>query len=220
MGTWQLLAPDWDALTDAEKIALFEGTDYSVPTGAELMALGAPFKVAIYDVVSSGQSMKINGIPKTQTVLPTQLISTASFDRVDKIDFVYSETGSGSIKVAATTDLSTYKVFNSSTGNWDTIAVADIPTGGMSLLTVNTLTSTSWQNLGIRNGIAFAFVLDITNSSDRAEVDKMSFEGESKPYWRSQVHGIVYDYDYISSNMIRVKIYEDGDYKINYKKKN
>lgn len=220
MGTWQLLAPDWDALTDAEKIALFEDTDYKTPTMSELMSLNKPFKVAMWDVISSGQNIQLNIIPKSQIVLPTALISTSIFNRIDKIDFVYLKTGSGDIKVAATTDLLNYKIFDTTTNSWVDILVDDIPTNGMSLFDVNSLNSSAWNSLGMGNGIAFAFVLDITNSSDDADVDKMSFEGESKPYWRSQVHGTVYDYDYIADNIIRVRIYEDGDYKINYKKKN
>lgn len=220
MGTWQKLADDWSVLSDAEKIALFEGTGYSKPTGAELEAIGEPFKIAIYDVVSSGQSLEIHGVPKEQTVVPLQLISVGSFANVYKIDFVYDVTGNGSIRLAATNNLTDYYVYNSATGTWDSILIEDIGTDGMLISTISNLTSSAWNTLNISEGVAFAYVISMDSSSDTASVDKLTFEGDTSNSYRSQVKGTIYDYEYISDDILRIKIYANGHYKINYKKKN
>ena len=218
--SFKKLANNWSALSDSDKIALFEGTDYNVPTGAELMALNEPFRVVVYDPVSTGQQLYVNAIPQAQLALPKELIDTSSFATIDNITLDCAITGGGKIRVAVTNDLVNYKVYNGTTGTWDAILPEDILDDGMSPAQVNSLLQSNWNLLNIEGGVAFAYVLDITNPTDSADVDAVTFEGTMSDYYRSQVKGTVYDYDYIGDNILRVYIYESGTYKINYKKKN
>lgn len=215
--TWQKVANDWSTLTDTQKIALFEGTDYNIPTGAELMALNDIFKVAIYDVSDTGQQLAINGIPKGQIIEPNNLLNTSAFVNINKITIGCNLTGSGIIKVAATNDLTNYKVYNTATNSWDVInLVSDIATLGMTPSDVLSLSQSHWTLLDVSGGVAFAFYLDITNPVDGADVDYIQFEGFMNDFYRSQIKGTVYDYDYIGDNTIRVYLYDSGKFKINY----
>ena len=218
--TWQKLANDWDALSDADKIALFEGTAHNVPTGAELMALNEPFKVAIYDVVQTGQHLYIEGIPKRQTIVPNTLISTQMFETIDRISLDFAMSGDGDIKVALTVNLVDYFVYNDSTAQWNLIALSDIDTLGMSPVALNSYGQSVWNKLDLRGGVAFAYSLEIDNKTDEADVDTLNFTGDANGTWVSQKKGDVFDYEYVADNILRVHIYSNGDYKINYKKKN
>lgn len=218
--SFKKLANNWSALSDSDKIALFEGTDYNVPTGAELMALNEPFRVVVYDPVSTGQQLYVNAIPQAQLALPKELIDTSSFATIDNITLDCAITGGGKIRVAVTNDLVNYKVYNGTAGTWDAILPQDILDNGMSPSQINSLLQSNWNLLNIEGGVAFAYVLDITNPTDSADVDAVTFEGTMSDYYRSQVKGTIYDYDYIGDSILRVYIYESGTYKINYKKKN
>lgn len=219
--TWQLLAPNWGTLTDIEKIALFEGTAGNVPTGAELLALGAPFRVAVYDSSSTGQNLYVEGIPKRQLVKPNSLISTARFLNISNISLDFAISGDGDIKIAVTTDLIDYYVYNTSTNLWEIIDIDnDIDTNGMTPTEIGLLSQSDWSALDLSSGVAFAYSLDITNDTDEADIDKLEFTGTANGTWVSQVKGNIFDYEYVGDNILRVHIYDDGDYKINYKRVN
>lgn len=216
--TWQKLADDWEQLTDQEKIALFNGTNHNVPTGAELLALDEPFKVAIYDLLQTGQHLYINGIPNRQIITPKELISTQMFHSIDRISLDFNLSGDGDIKIALTTNLVDYYSFNGT--SWNLINLVDIATDGMDAVTFNSLGTSAWGLLDLQGGVAFAYSLDITNKTDQADIDNLNFAGELNSTWVSQKKGEVFDYEYVADNILRVHIYSKGDYKINYKKEN
>lgn len=82
-GTFVKVANNWNALTDAEKIALFKATNYEVPTAAELATLGK-FKVVSYAESDDQPICQIRAVPKDQLVLPKGLIAIDSFEGIDK----------------------------------------------------------------------------------------------------------------------------------------
>lgn len=218
--TWQKLANDWDALSDTDKIALFEGTEHKIPTASDLESIGEPFQIAIYDSIESGQKLIIEGIPNRQIVIPTELIETSKFNHISKIFFDFNISGDVNIKVAITTDLVNYYVYDETNEVWNLIDINNIDTDGMSLLEINSYTAEVWDLLDLSGGIGIAYSLDISADTDIAEIDTLKFTGETVGTWTSQVKGDVFDYEYVVDNTLRVYIYDNGNYKINYKKKN
>lgn len=216
--TWQKLADNWNTLTDSEKISLFEGTGHQVPTVAELMALNAPFQVAVYDISQTGQHLYIEGIPKRQTVIPKELISTSIFNSINRISLDFAMSGDGDIKIAVTTNLVDYYSYDGT--QWNLIDLANIDTDGISPVAFNSLGLSAWNKLDLQGGVAFAYSLDITNKTDEADIDTLYFTGDANGTWVSQKKGEVFDYEYVADNILRVHIYSNGDYKINYKYKN
>ena len=142
--SWQVLATDWSSLTDAEKEALFKGTNYQLPTIAELTALGK-FKIAIYDDYSTQHKYQIKAVPLNQVVKPVKLVPTKSFNNIDSITITSSVSTNAILKIAATTDLMDYKIYNSSTGEWDVIS--DIETEGGIPSDIASIPSSAWDIL-------------------------------------------------------------------------
>ena len=84
-GTFQKVADDWTALTDAQKIALFKATNcYETATPEQLATLGK-FRIVTYSEGNSQPSCTVTALPKDQIVLPKELISTKAFENVDSI---------------------------------------------------------------------------------------------------------------------------------------
>lgn len=81
---WKKLANDWSVLTDAEKEALFVGTNYIKATIPQLLALGAPFKVAAYSGGSYVPTTYVGAVPFDKLFVPNSLFG-GTFDTIDSI---------------------------------------------------------------------------------------------------------------------------------------
>lgn len=70
-GTFQQLAPDWNALSDEEKVALFTATNGETPTVDELKTIGK-FKVITYSEDNEQPECVLTAIPKDLPPLETK----------------------------------------------------------------------------------------------------------------------------------------------------
>ena len=89
----------------------------------------------------------------------------------------------------------------------------------MSVADVSALTDTEWNMLvsyGVGDGIAFAYSLDITVDTDKAEIDELTLNAEMRGSWNKAFHGTDYTYGYPFYDQLSVKLLKDGSYKINY----
>ena len=212
--SWQVLATDCNSLTDAEKESLFKGTNYQLPTIAELTALGK-FKVAIYDDYSTQHKYQMKAVPLNQVVKPVKLISTKSFNNIDSITITSSVSTDAVLKIAVTTDLRDYKVYNSSTGEWDVIS--DIETEGRIPADIASIPSSAWGILLKESeGIGFEYFLSITNISDTCKTDNLTLQVDMKGSWQSALKGTDFNYGYPANDQLKVVLLKDGSYKINY----
>lgn len=212
--SWQVLATDWSSLTDAEKESLFKGTNYKLPTIDELTALGK-FKVAIYDDYSTQHKYQMKAVPLNQVVKPVKLISTKSFNNIDSITIASSVSTDAVLKIAVTTDLKDYKVYNSSTGEWDVIS--DIETEGRIPSDIASIPSSAWGILLKESeGIGFEYFLSITNISDTCKTDNLTLQVDMKGSWQSALKGTDFNYGYPANDQLKVVLLKDGSYKINY----
>lgn len=212
--SWQVLATDWSSLTDAEKESLFKGTNYQLPTIAELTALGK-FKVAIYDDYSTQHKYQMKAVPLNQVVKPVKLISTKSFNNIDSITIASLVSTDAVLKIAVTTDLNDYKVYNPSTGGWDVIS--DIETEGRIPSDIASIPSSAWDILLKESeGIGFEYFLSITSISDTCKTDNLTLQVDMKGSWQSALKGTDFNYGYPANDQLKVVLLKDGSYKINY----
>lgn len=212
--SWQVLATDWSSLTDAEKEALFKGTNYQLPTIAELTALGK-FKVAIYDDYSTQHKYQIKAVPLNQVVKPVKLISTKSFNNIDSITISSLVSTNAILKIAVTTDLRDYKVYNSTTGGWEIIS--NVETDGSLPSDIASIPSSAWDILLKESeGIGFEYFLSITNISDTCKTDNLTLQVDMKGSWQSALKGTDFNYGYPANDQLKVVLLKDGSYKINY----
>ena len=189
-----------------------------VPCVSELSTIGK-FKVISMQETTPVTNTTVTAIPKTQTIYPTKLIKTSPFEKLNSVSITATSSGTGDIKIAVTTDLSTYKVWDKVTLAWIDIPKSDIATRGMSVSDVSALTDTEWNMLvsyGVGDGIAFAYSLDITADTDIAEIDELTLNAEMRGSWNKAFHGTDYIYGYPFYDQLSVKLLTDGSYKINY----
>lgn len=81
------VADNWDALSDTEKIALFEGASYAQPEIEDLRKLGK-FKVVTYSKENEQLTCNIVATPKVQIVLPKDLLNIKQVEDITKITIV------------------------------------------------------------------------------------------------------------------------------------
>lgn len=78
------VADNWDALSDAEKIALFEAAGYEQPEIEDLRALGK-FRVVAYSKENEQVTCNLVATPKVQIVLPKDLLNIKQVEDINKI---------------------------------------------------------------------------------------------------------------------------------------
>ena len=216
-GIFDKLATNWSSKSDSDKLALIKAVK-NFPTISDLSTIGK-FKVISMSGDTPVTNTTVTAIPKTQTVYPTKLIKTSPFEKLNSVSINATSSGAGDIKVAVTTDLATYKVWDKVTLAWIDIPKTDVATRGMSVADVSTLTDTEWNMLvsyGVGDGIAFAYSLDITADTDKAEIDELTLNAEMRGIWNKAFHGTDYTYGYPFYDQLTVKLLTDGSYKINY----
>lgn len=212
------LADNWDALTEAEKIALFESTDYEVPTIADLKALGK-FKVLTLSDLPDQQTLQVRAVPKPQLVLPKGLISLDSFAGIKQVRTTATVSANASCRILVTTDLSSYYTYDAVTTQWTKVDVNDVSaiTAGIDAADLANIPATAWDVLTSgAKGIGFAYRLNIDQTADICEVDTLEMTVDMKGSWDMALPGTDYTYGYPLNTVLRVTLKTDGDYKINY----
>lgn len=212
---FKLLTSEWNTLTDAEKIAMFEGTNYLKPTVEQLKTLGE-FNCMIYSDTEDSKFM-IKGVPKDQLVIPNGLISTLNFSTIKHINLINDIAENGVIKLAITLDKSTYYTFNFTTSTWDIISTTaeDVLEKGLTPQSLASISEDSWTAL-LKMGegsIGFAYLLSTSAMADSVKVDTLIMTVTMNGMWK---HTTDYEYGYATNRSILITLKSDGDFKINY----
>jgi hypothetical protein len=216
-GNFAKLNNDYSAMTSAEKIAMFDATAGQVPTIAQLKTLTMPIKAVSYSDDNTQPSCTVTAIPTSQTVTPKGRISLKNYAKLNSVSITGTTSGNGSVKVAVTKDNSTYQVYDTTNLAWVDINIADIGTDGMSLSDVAALTTAEWTAYDcMSSDIGFAYYLEMTSTSDTAYTDELTLNVELLGELKSLVKGTDYDYSYVSNDVLQVKLYRNGDFRINY----
>jgi hypothetical protein len=217
-GTFQQLAPDWNALSDEEKVALFTATNGETPTIDELKTIGK-FKILTYSEYNNLVECTVSAVPKDQLVLPKKLINLGGYEVVHSIAVTSATTTSNSsVKVAFTKDLTTYIAYNKEMATWQNVDATDVNTfsaGAMAASEVANIPEAKIAELGMK-GFAIAYALAETNVADNCAVTALTIVADKKASWNKAVYGTDATYSYPNSDVLEVKLLTDGSYKINY----
>lgn len=210
--TWKKVADSYSTLTDAEKQALFDGTNYLHATEAQLKVLGK-VKILVDDDYDTKHKIKMTAVPNDQTVVPKKLISTKSIENIDNVTISSTVGNNTVLKIAVTKDLSKYYSFNGT----DWVEVSDIKNDGNTQTEINSISSADWDKfINGANGIAFEYFLSITDETDKLNTDKLSMQVDMKGTWQSALKGTDFNYGYSANDQLKVTLLTDGSYKINY----
>lgn len=217
-GTFQQLAPDWNALSDEEKVALFTATNGETPTIDELKTIGK-FKILTYSEYNNLVECTVSAVPKDQLVLPKKLINLGGYEVVHSIAVTSATTTSNSsVKVAFTKDLTTYIAYNKETATWQNVDTTDVNTflaGAMAASEVANIPEAKIAELGMK-GFAIAYALAEANVADNCAVTALTIVVDKKAPWNKAVYGTDATYCYPNSDVLEVKLLTNGSYKINY----
>lgn len=217
-GTFQQLAPDWNALSDEEKVALFTATNGETPTVDELKTIGK-FKVLTYSEDNDLVECTVSAVPKDQLVLPKKLINLGGYEVVHSISVTSATTTSNSsVKVALTKDLTTYIAYDKETAAWQNVDATDVNTfsiNAMDASEVANIPEAKIAKLGMK-GFAIAYALSETNVADDCAVTALTIVADKKAPWNKAVYGTDATYSYPNSDVLEVKLLTNGSYKINY----
>ena len=210
--TWKKVADSYSTLTDAEKQALFDDTNYLYATEAQLKALGK-VKILVNDDYDTKHKIKMTAVPNDQIVVPKKLISTKSIENIDSVSISSTVGNNTVLKIAVTKDLSKYYSFNGT----DWVEVSDIKNDGNTPTEINSISSENWDKfINGANGIAFEYFLSITDETDTLNTDKLSMQVDMKGTWQSALKGTDFNYGYSANDQLKVTLLTDGSYKINY----
>ena len=204
------LTNSWDTLTNTQKEELIPLFSDTIPSIANLSNI-SPFRVLTDDTSSS--NVKVTGQPKPQTIEPTSLINTGAVSTVQSINITNTITDA-TVKFAITTDLTTYKVYDATEGDW--VISNNIEEDGMSIAQINALTPEILALLDISNGIAFKQCFIATSENASAELSEISAVVDIDGSWSQSVHGNDYSVSYPNKTTMSVRLLTNGDYIINY----
>ena len=218
--SWKVLANDWSTLSDTDKEALFIGTNYNKPTVAELQSLGDKFKVVAYGVDTTSPKTVVKAVPNNKLFVPVSLFG-ASFNTIDSMTVQAIVDVGTDIRFVLTKDLVNYFTFTSS--GFTKVSSFDADTvlsEGMTKGTLSGISDLQWNTFFNSDtgdkGIALGFAISITTMTDNAYLDNLQVIVDMKGEWRKAIHGTDYDYAYPNNEILRVELFTDGNYKINY----
>lgn len=214
------LANDWSSLTDAEKEALFENTNFNQATLAELQTLGK-FKVLAMSDSSSGSAsdVQVRGVQDDFLVLPKSLFGS-SFYSIKSVDITESiSDNNAKIRYALTKNLTDYYTF--SNGEWVQLSAVNaetVITDGLSASDLASISASDWANFynGIDdNGVGIAFAFHETAVTQTTAIDNLEMTVDMMGTWNKATHNTDYDYGYSNTRLV-VNLKTNGSYRINY----
>lgn len=217
--TFSLLGNDWSSCSESDKVNYFDSIDGS-PTFSELSSINN-FTVNAYTSLNTVPVRHYSAVPKDQYVT-TNLMPISAFEKISSITINNTVQGTGSVKVAVTTNGTDYYTYSSTDSSW--VSVAESPNNMLSVSDFNNLTANRWQEFladtttasGIKENIGFKFLLSMSTLDDKAEIASITLVADHVPSWEAQVLGTTYSYSYTSPNTVVVKIFSDGTYRVNY----
>lgn len=213
-GALNLLTSTYSSLTAAQKEAILNDANNSTNTllSSSVLASISPFKI-IETAVNERQLYKMSGQLNPVIITPTDLISTSNFDSITSINVTSSVT-SGNIKFAITTDLTNYYRYDFTNDEW--VTCSDVVENGMSLLEINSLSSTELSELDLTGGIGFKQAFISTDTDASISVSNIAAVLSLSGTWKSAINGTDYEVYYPSTTAIEVKFLANGDYIVNY----
>lgn len=216
------LAQDWDELTNVQREALFQGTNFNNATLAELQSLGS-FKILCQSDTDVGivDKVKVKGVHNDFLVLPNSLFG-ASFHKIKAMNITesISDTTNAKIRYILTKDLENY--YTLSGGTWtllNTVDASSVISSGISGDDLDLITSSQWAEFFNgevdHDGIGIGFAFCETALTQTTAIDNLALTVDMVGLWSRAEHTVDYTYGYTNTTL-NVSLLTNGDYKINY----
>lgn len=160
-------------------------------------------------IISHGNNKVLNvtAIPKDRLLIP---IGDMNLSMASNIDY-FNVTATGNLKIVCSADGgATWNTFNNN--KWENInlTVEDVRTKGMDVSTFNSVSDLYWNLLISASKIRFAYLLQ-----DTVSIDELKCQYDARGSW-IEAKPTEYDVIYASNSLLQVKLYFNGDVKINY----
>ncbi|MGA4519183.1 hypothetical protein ACPA0F_18155 [Solibacillus silvestris] len=165
---------------------------------------------------SDKAKLKVTHTPKPQTVIGQKDVDISLVESITS-NISFAKGASSLFRIIVSTDKgTTWQAFNNTTSSWETTQLSSISTKGIDVEAFNALTVENWKPLIMDNEyLRFAYYLEY-HENETVKVDNHDIQLDMYGSWKAAVHGFDYDYDYPRKDKLRVYLYRDGNYKINY----
>ena len=214
------LSDHWSSLSKADKVNALQSVKEEANTET-LKSFADPFKICgLYPQNSNVRGM-VKGLKKEKVVTPKKLIRLGNFEALTKASITSTVSGAAAVKVGVTTDLNHYKTYDLVAAKWKDIDMTSADafiSSAMNAADVQLIPEAAWQEIldYVDGGVGFAYCTVATTLTETCSVDKLTFTANMKGTWKSALKGTAYDYGYPLNDVLQVKLYADGNYKINY----
>jgi len=163
------------------------------------------------------KNLNVIAIPKPVVIKATNDLTINNVINIDSFTITTNLSGSGVIKTVVSNDSGhNWKSHNGT--NWINVDIDDlddVKNNGMDSSQINSLASIFWNELLGSGKIRFAYYIEITSISDKAETDALLAQFDMQGIWR-KAPSSDYIYEYPSNSKLRVTFLSNGGYKINY----
>lgn len=162
---------------------------------------------------------RTTAVPKPRVILPTGDIDISNVGAINAISVVGTTNGGGKVRVLASVDKGlTWKAYDGV--NWNTVSITDMVAIATTVMTptfTSSLGAAAWSALrGDSDTLRLAYYLEQSASTDTANVDTTVTNTDLKGTWRIAQIGLHYDAEFVKNNTIRMYLYANGSYKVNY----
>lgn len=214
------LSEHWSALSPGDKVNALQSVKEEANTET-LKSFADPFKICGLYPQNSNVRLMVKGLKKEKVVTPKKLIRLGNFEALTKASITSTVSGAAAVKVGVTTDLNHYKAYDLGAAKWKDIDMTNADafiSSAMNAADVQLIPEAAWQEIldYVDGGLGFAYCTVATTLGETCNVDKLTFTANMKGTWKSALKGTVYDYGYPLNDVLQVKLYADGNYKINY----
>lgn len=224
------VADNWDTLSDAQKVALFEAAGDEMPSIDDLKTLGK-FKIVTYSTEQGQSTCTVMATPKTQIILPKELLNIKKVEDINKITITQTikeeanPTGNpavNDIRFAFTLNGTDYKVYDILQNTWEAIQTAEIPTKGLQKINVEAIPKAAWHEFitegdtKLPNKLGIAYSLSQRLVKDTVNIDDLSLQVDQKGKWQKSLNKTNYTVEYVDNENVEITLAGAGSYKINY----
>lgn len=214
------LSDHWSSLSDQDKVNALQSVKEEAHTET-LKSFADPFKICGLYPQNSNVRGVVKGLKKEKVVTPKKLIRLGNFEALTKASITSTVSGAAAVKVGVTTDLNHYKTYDLVAAKWkdiDMTSADSFISTAMNAADVQLIPAEAWQEIldYVDGGVGFAYCMVAATLTETCNVDKLTFTANMKGAWKSAIKGTAYDYGYPLNDVLQVKIYADGNYKINY----
>ncbi|MGM7682852.1 discoidin domain-containing protein [Cytobacillus sp. Hm23] len=214
----------WDTVGEApptvEMFNLHGMSDLSVINEEFVNQLSSDQPTLLAYAEESSLGIELSVTPKADVIKSSTDIDLTYVESLNNINVSFSKEEGSIIKVLTSVDSGeSWLAYNTTLRNWvgvDIENLSEIKEQGTDVETFNNLTDAEWSVLiEGKDQIRFAYYIEHDSPSD-VTVEGVEAEFNMLGVWKTAVHGTDYDYEYPRNDKLRVILYKNGDFKINY----